>query len=667
MQREAPDRGAPTLLTVYVSTVGVAGLLALVASGWQRSVCSPWLLLLLTGLAALAGARPVRFPRQKTELTVTHPFIFLAYAACGTFAAAVVATGGLSSVLVTQARRGRWLRLSFNAGSVLLATIVAGWAYELAGGTTSGRLREDVAPLLFAAGIFFVLNTSFVTLAIAIERRHPLLAVWRESFLWTAASYFSGVSLAAVLLLALEHLGPWSLALGIPPGWLLVEFYKSHRARLEEQERRVEEVEALNAALERKVADRTRELAEALERLEQANAGLQEANTRLVHASRAKSLFLANVSHELRTPLNAVIGFSDFLIGPDFDNLTPRQRGFLQDIRDSGEHLLQLINDILDLSKIEAGRMEARLETVDARAVLRETAGMVRSVAERKGLRLTVESAPGLGLVRVDPKMLRQIVANLLSNAVKFTPEGGRVDLRARVEGSDFALEVADTGIGIPAPVRDRIFEEFFQVDGSYSRKYQGTGLGLALVKRMVALHGGEVGVGSEEGKGSVFRCRFPGAALARATAPAGLPDPPPPVPSPEPAAGVRARPTILVIEDDSFSRKLVRNVLRARGYEVLEAPTGESGFDAAVRERPDLVLLDLRLPGIDGFEVARRLRAHPASASARIVALSAHLGDAMEAGMREAGFTGSIAKPIRLADFPDQIRSYLAVAESAP
>lgn len=272
--------------------------------------------------------------------------------------------------------------------------------------------------------------------------------------------------------------------------------------------------------------------------------------------------------------------------------------------------------------------------------------------------------------------MLRQIVVNLLSNAVKFTPEGGRVDVRAAREGEDFALEVADTGIGIPAGVRDRIFEEFFQVDGSYSRKYQGTGLGLALVKRMVALHGGEVGVGSEEGRGSVFRCRFPGAATALpypSPSSARQAEPPGParsaggVPSGSSPGSVRTKPLILVIEDDAFSRKLVRNVLRARGYEVLEAPTGESGFDAVLRERPDLVLLDLRLPGIDGLEVARRLKAHPATKDVRLVALSAHLGDAMEAGMLEAGFAGAIAKPIRLSEFPDRIRSYLSVAESAP
>ena len=661
-------------LTLYVGLITAAGAAAVALAAWRAEVRSPWLLLLLAGLAALAGARPVRFPNHKTELTVTHPFIFLAYAACGTFAATLVAAAGLSSVLVAQARRGRWQRLCFNVGSVLLATTLAGFVYSLTGGSTEGHLKQDIAPLLAAAAVFFLLNTAFVTLAIGIERGLSLIHVWRESFLWTAASYFTGVTLAALLLLSLEHLGPWSLALGIPPSWLLVEFYKSHRARLDEHRRRVEEVEALNAVLERKVVDRTRELAEAMGRLEQANTHLKDANDRLIQASRAKSLFLANVSHELRTPLNAVIGFSDFLIGPDFDNLTPRQRGFLQDIRDSGEHLLHLINDILDLSKIEAGKMEARLEEVDARRILRETVGMVRAQAERKGLVLTVEAAPGLGTIRVDPKMLRQILVNLLSNAVKFTPEGGRVDVRAQNERNDFALEIADTGIGIPAAFRDRIFEEFFQVDGSYSRKYQGTGLGLALVKRMVSLHGGEVSVGSSEGKGSAFRCRFPGAVVEESSTPAPTaPAPTAPIPASAPPAArastpppVRSRPLILVVEDDAFSRKLVRNVLRARGYDVLEVPTGEAGLDAALRELPDLVLLDLRLPGIDGLEVARRLKADPRCKAIPLVALSAHLGDELEARALEAGCAGAIPKPIRLAEFPTQIGSFLHQTESA-
>lgn len=656
-------------LRVYVVAVCLAGAATLAfAVARDDGPGSPAFVLLLAALAALAGTQPVSFPRHKTELTVTHPFIFVAIASLEPVEASLVAVAGLASVVWTQARHRRVLRIAFNVGSVVLATVVAWWAYAAAGGPTTGPTGARMAPLLLAAAVFFLMNTGLVTLAIAIERGHRLFDVWKESFLWTAASYFTGVTLAGLLLLVLEHLGPVSLALGIPPCWLLVAYYKSHRARLEEQERRIREVETLNADLERKVADRTRELAAALAHIEEANASLRDANAKLVEASRAKSLFLANVSHELRTPLNAVIGFSDYLIGPDFDNLTPRQRGFLCDIRDSGEHLLQLINDILDLSKIEAGKMEVRLAECPAEDAVRETVAMVRQQAERKGILLVADATPGL--VRVDPKMLRQVLANLLSNAVKFTPEGGRVDVRVRRDGTDFVVSVSDTGIGIPEEARSRIFEEFFQVDGSYARKHQGTGLGLALVKRIVDLHGGEVAVSSEVGRGSRFTCRFPGAAIA--SAPAAEPER-----SDPPAQAVaRSRETrersagrlrVLVVDRDPVSRKLVRNVLRVRGREVLEAANPVEGVEVARRERPDLVLLDLSIESESPEGTIRDFLRDPALSGIPVVALSERSGGPAERCARAAGCAGVLPKPIRLSTFPDQIVSVLHAMKGVP
>jgi signal transduction histidine kinase len=610
---------------------------------------------LVAALAALAGARPVRFPRFKTELTATHPFVLLAVATLGPLEAMIVGLVGLTGVIFRPGRKLSLIRTAFNLGSVVLAAAVAAWWYFVTGGVVGGSLWTSFGPLAAATAAYFLVNTGLVTLAISFQQRTPFLVVWRESFEWTAVSYFTGLTLAACMLAALKQWGPWVLALGIPPCSLLLAFYRAHREAIQEHERRVQEVEGLNAELERKVEERTRELANALEGIEGANRMLSDANRALTEASKAKSAFLANVSHELRTPLNSVIGFSELLTDPGFGDLSPRQREFLSDIRDSGEHLLALINDILDLSKIEAGKLDVNREDVDVAELVRESASMLRPQAAKKGLTLEV-SVPPAGRARLDPRLVRQVLVNLLSNAVKFTPESGRVDATAAYEGDDLVLTVSDTGIGIPEDDQEKIFLEFYQVDGSYARKYEGTGLGLALVRRMMTLHNGTVSVTSSPGSGSRFLCVFPScrvgaqpAASALAATEAAL----------EPSSSSFGG-TVLVVEDNAVNRKLARNVLRSRGYRVLEADTGEEGIEIARRERPQLILMDLQLPGLDGMEATRRLKADPRTSAIPVVALSAHAQGVDEERARAAGCAGYIAKPIRLSRFPQQVRTFL-------
>jgi signal transduction histidine kinase len=237
---------------------------------------------------------------------------------------------------------------------------------------------------------------------------------------------------------------------------------------------------------------------------------LEDKSRELEAASRHKSEFLANMSHELRTPLNAIIGFSEVLGERMFGDLNDKQAEYIQDIQSSGRHLLALINDILDLSKVEAGRMELDLTRFDLPAAIGGAVILVRERATRHGLALDLSVDDQLGPFVGDERKIRQVLLNLLSNAVKFTPEGGRISIRAVPADGGVEISVSDTGIGIAPEDQEAIFQEFRQVGTDYARKREGTGLGLALARRFIDLHGGRIWVKSRPGEGSTFTFRLP-------------------------------------------------------------------------------------------------------------------------------------------------------------
>jgi signal transduction histidine kinase len=237
---------------------------------------------------------------------------------------------------------------------------------------------------------------------------------------------------------------------------------------------------------------------------------IQDKSRELEVANKHKSAFLASMSHELRTPLNAIIGFSEALLARFFGELNEKQDDYLKDIYSSGKHLLNLINDVLDLSKVEAGRMELDLSQFDLPSALADAMTLIRERATKHGIALGLDVAPALGTVTGDERKFKQILLNLLSNAVKFTPDGGRVDVSAARVQNDIVIAVKDTGIGIAAADQEAVFEEFRQVGGDYTSKQEGTGLGLALTRRFVELHGGRIWVESAPGKGSTFFFTLP-------------------------------------------------------------------------------------------------------------------------------------------------------------
>jgi signal transduction histidine kinase/DNA-binding response OmpR family regulator len=373
--------------------------------------------------------------------------------------------------------------------------------------------------------------------------------------------------------------------------------------------------------LEQRVAQRTQELSFANDLLKRSESQLQTANQDLAAANRLKSEFLANMSHELRTPLNAIIGFSELLQDQVFGQLNERQAKYVSNILTSGRHLLQLINDILDLSKIEAGRMELHLESFSLQDALGEVETIVQPLATRKRVKLQLSLEGNLPAVVADRSKLKQIMYNLLSNATKFTPESGTVTVHAEVSEGQVQVAVRDTGIGIRPEDKDQIFQEFRQADGSAARQYEGTGLGLALTRRFVQMHGGRIWVDSEVGHGSTFTFSLPLRTLETES----------PILVPGDSAKGRGHdecdvtpdPLVLVVEDDPQSRELLGLALTQSGYRVAYAVDGDEALELAAELLPFAVTLDIMLPKRDGWQVLRDLKGDPATEGIPVIIVS--------------------------------------------
>jgi len=654
----------PTRVLVFVFAVVLTAICGTVLLFPYR-VADPVLgLSLLASLAVMTGTGVVRVPGTKISVQVSDAFVFTALAAYGPMPACFVAAAAGFAAIFGKERHRRPLHVVFNIGNLVTSVSTGSAVYLLSGGRPGAPVLDQLGPLFAATVVYLGVNTILVTVAIKLDSGRGIDRSWRESMLWTAMSTFIGLTLAVFLTWALEAMGTTGLALGVPPAWLLALFYRTHKERQIAAQDRVEAVEEVNVGLEGRVAERTRDLRQALGGLEDANRQLVSTNARLEEANEAKSLFLASVSHELRTPLNAVIGFADLLRDPCYGPLNQEQAEFICDIQESGEHLLRLINDILDVTKIEANKMEARLEEFDVRQALGEATSMLRSQATANSLLLEVDCADDVTAARLDPGMFRQVLVNLIGNAVKFTHEAGEIQVRAEREDDALLIIVEDTGIGIAAQDLERIFDEFHQVDNTYSRNYEGTGLGLALVRRMVELQGGEVSVESTQGEGTRFTCRFADCLRARIEPIKELLQPAEAayvVPDEQPVEKRDDERTILIVEDNPLNRKLARNVLKSHGYRILEAESGEIALELLATHRPDLVLMDLQLPKLDGLELTRRLLADPANAGLPIVALTAHALEADAEQARAAGCVGFITKPIRLSEFPGQVSAHLS------
>lgn len=430
-----------------------------------------------------------------------------------------------------------------------------------------------------------------------------------------------------------------------------------------------------------------RTLGAAIERA-QSQERLQRINHDLEQASRLKSEFLASMSHELRTPLNSILGFSELML-KQLTETDTRKAGHVKAIRRSGQHLLNLINDILDLSKIESGKFDLDLETISVQDLCRECLSMVQPRADRKRLLLSLELDYRIDQVTLDARRVRQMIINLLSNAIKFTPEKGRVrlsvllaygnqllddfrpdDSTVNVSTPYLCIAVEDTGIGIPAERRHLLFRPFQQIDASLTRRHEGTGLGLALTKRLAEMHGGTVSLRNDQEIGSTFcvwlplhEMRTPEA--AKVTTPAAVANATPEVDNP-----YASRP-ILVVEDQPYNQALITEVLETEGFTVDLVGNGRVMMETVhsqlitKQSLPCLILMDIQLPEVDGLELIRALKQHAVWQSVPIIAVTAMAMPGDRDRCLAAGADDYVTKPIDIDILVQKLRQLIQQTDS--
>jgi len=391
--------------------------------------------------------------------------------------------------------------------------------------------------------------------------------------------------------------------------------------------------------------------------LKEQSAELKESLRDLELANQSKGRFLASMSHELRTPMTAVLGYAELLRTPDYGPLNETQAAYVDYITAGGKHLIELINEVLDIAKIDAGAADLACIEVPVKDVVDDAVGSMAPQFDAKHLKVTVAPIPAGWVFLADKRRTKQILLNLLSNAVKYTPDGGQIDIEVRDKVRGFyTVTIRDTGIGIAPENQRRIFFEFEQADRSRDEALGGIGLGLALTRRLVSLHNGEIGVDSVVGKGSAFWFTLPAGGSGAPVALRGTP------------GDVRRSPVpsgrILIVEDNEKNRMLLREILTVQGHEIHEAANGAEAVEIARAMKLDLILMDIQMPVMNGLDATRAIRAIEACKRLPIVALTASADAERTSECLHAGCVAVLGKPIDMTALNAILEQYLSPAE---
>ena len=584
----------------------------------------------------------VRIPRVSGRITVADTFIFLTLFLYGGAAAIFMSTleGVCSTLLISRRPRTILFNSSILATSTFLTATVLTWVI----GPPTNIIATGFSASFFlavcvVAVVQYVANSGLIAVEKSYKVGESIWQTWKTYYLWTSVTYFAGASAAAIVASLIKTYGFYAVIATFP---IVVIIYFTYQIYLKNIEASANQTEVARQHVE----ELSKYIAE-LQHSEEARGQLllhaERARADAEAANRIKDEFLATLSHELRTPLTSLLGWACVLRDNERDEALLKQG--LQAIERNARVQAQLIDDLLDVSRIVSGKLHLDVRPLDVSVVVQSAVTVVRPAADAKAIKLESSIQPGLGAISADPARLQQIIWNLLSNAVKFTPQGGSIKIRLEQDGPHARVTVEDTGLGIDPEFLPRVFDRFRQADSSTTRNFGGLGLGLAIVRHLVELHGGTVWANSEgAGKGASFSAQFP-LLPGRMTAPTlhhsgetnGF--------NRHSLKGLR----VLLVDDEPEARQIISTVIKRMGAEVKACESASEALKTLVDWRPDVLMSDIAMPDEDGYSLIGKVRSLPRDqgGATPAAALTAYARDEDRKRALDAGYQMHISKPV--------------------
>lgn len=596
----------------------------------------------LVAMVAISSQIAVPIPRVSGRITVSDTFVFLTMLLYGGAAAVLMSAleGACSSLRISRRPRTILLNSAVLAASTFVTTIVLSFFFgSPLNIVTSGYSANFIIAICVMALVQYVANTTLIAVEKSYKINESIWQTWKTYYLWTSITYFAGASAAGIIARLIHVLGFYAVVATVPIVAIIYFTYRTYLKNVEASEsqaklahRHVEELSVYIAELKRSEEERGKLLLRE-----------QQARSEAEAANRIKDEFLATLSHELRTPLTALLGWASLLRGSEPEKAMLAQG--LETIERNAMVQAQLIDDLLDVSRIISGKLHLDVQPVDIGHVIETAISVVRPAAAAKTIQLIYDPSEKIGPIAGDPARLQQVVWNLLSNAVKFTPEGGRISVLFERVDSHARITVNDTGQGINPEFLPQVFDRFRQGDSTTTRGHGGLGLGLAIVRHLVELHGGIVHAESRgEGLGASFSVTFPLMAvrfdavdLAQSARVAG---------SHAPALnGLR----VLVVDDEPDAREIIATVIAQTGAEVRACQSVHEAMQMFECWKPDVLMSDIGMPGEDGYSLINRVRSLPAERGGQIpaAALTAYAREDDRKRVLAAGYQMHIAKPV--------------------
>ncbi|HEX3183547.1 MAG TPA: ATP-binding protein [Pyrinomonadaceae bacterium] len=624
---------------VYMWSLVIAGAVIVLGAIYAfpfRELDTRFVFLCLMVMASSLIAIPI--PRVSGRITVADTFVFLTLLMYGGSAAILVSAleGVAATLIISKRPRTILFNSAILATSTFFTVAILNWTVGSPITITDNGFSEKFfGAVCLMALVQYAANTSLIAVEKAYKIKESTWNTWRTYYLWTSVTYFAGASAAGIIAILIRAYGFYAVVATAPIILIICFTYQTYLKNIEAS---VAQTEAARLHVE----ELSRYIGE-LQRSEEARGQLlvraERARAEAEAANRIKDEFLATLSHELRTPLTSLLGWSSVLREAKRDQKVLNQG--LDAIDRNARVQAQLIDDLLDVSRIVSGKLNLDVRPLDISSVTRAAINVVRPAADAKSITLDYRAEPGLGAISADSARLHQIIWNLLSNAVKFTPQGGKITIRIEQEKSHAKVTVQDTGQGIDAEFLPRVFDRFRQADSSTTRSFGGLGLGLAIVRHLVELHGGTVSAESEGvGKGATFSATFP-LLTERAE----------PVAHDLSVAEVRSLDglRVLLVDDEPEAREIISTVIGRTGAEVKACISASEALAKVTEWRPDVILSDIAMPEEDGYSFIGKVRSLPREKGGETpaAALSAYAREEDRKRALAAGYQMHIAKPI--------------------